>query len=41
MKNFKNLKKLLKKNQRDDPIEDAVDITTVNAYNLIFKNFIG
>ncbi|OWA50600.1 Endothelin-converting enzyme 1 [Hypsibius exemplaris] len=39
-KNFKNLKKLVKKNVRDDPIEDALDITGVNAYNMVFKNFI-
>jgi hypothetical protein len=37
----RNLLKLIKKNQRDDPIEDALDITQVNAYNLFAKNFIG
>lgn len=37
----KNMKKLPKENKRWDPIDDAMDITAVNAFNLVTKNIIG
>lgn len=37
---LKNLKKLPKENKRWDPIDDAMDISGVNAFNLVTKNII-
>ncbi|OWA50603.1 Endothelin-converting enzyme 1 [Hypsibius exemplaris] len=37
---YKSLRHLLDKNVRDDPLQDTVEVMTVNAYNKLSKNLV-